>query len=351
MFVPGALFKHHVDRLIRTLERQGATILVHGGVERRPAHITIRTADGNTDCMLYLWSVTHGGNNRPAHERRIQITGVGESNFPLQPGTRTIIGGFNEESGAWAFWDARHHSRFSTNSPSFQINIATLEDAGVQGLAAQLRPVHGPDGREVVGYEVAAAIAPDSLFWYLQHGESLHNVDEEAEEVSDLVDANPEEERRFIDESETPDQANRRIELIETLRRHREASFRPAVLQAYQYRCAICGTALKLVDAAHIVPVLHPQSTDDVTNGIALCRLHHAAYDNGLLGIQSNYALTLNPIAVDRINRAHLNNGLEVFRDNLPERIELPSVNEVRPSPQNLRLGLEARQFPSDMIQ
>jgi putative restriction endonuclease len=42
---------------------------------------------------------------------------------------------------------------------------------------------------------------------------------------------------------------------------------------------------LKLPDAAHIVPVTFPDSTDEVTNGLGLCRLHHGAYDNGLLGV------------------------------------------------------------------
>lgn len=121
-------------------------------------------------------------------------------------------------------------------------------------------------------------------------------------------------------------------------------------LRAYSYRCAVCGYALKLADAAHIVPVSHPRGTDQVNNGLALCRLHHAAYDNGLLGVQSSYRIILNPSATKRLKEMRLDAGLIDFQERLPESITPPPVIEVRPAPENLRLGLEARGWPRRLV-
>ncbi|MBS0207922.1 MAG: HNH endonuclease [Planctomycetes bacterium] len=150
----------------------------------------------------------------------------------------------------------------------------------------------------------------------------------------------------FIDESQSEDQASRRYELVTTMRAYRDAKFKPAVLHAYRHKCAVCQCALKLVDAAHIVPVSYPQSTDEVTNGLALCRLHHGAYDNGLLGVQSNYRIITNPDCESRLAGLQLHMGLEEFKARLPQQIVIPSALEARPNPQKLILGLRARNWP-----
>lgn len=138
--------------------------------------------------------------------------------------------------------------------------------------------------------------------------------------------------------------------LVEILRAFRDARFRPLVLQAYSNRCAVWGTALKLVDAAHIIPVSDPRGDDDVTNGLALCRLHHAAYDTGLIGVRTDYGIVLNSSAATRLRQVGLDGGLPEFRAALPATIRIPNVAEVRPDRTKLRIGLEVRQFPASLI-
>ena len=73
----------------------------------RPARIRVITGNRTTDCIVFLWTVTPGGGGpdvRPANERRIQLTNVG--GIPLEPGSRTLLGGWSEEFGVYAFWDA-----------------------------------------------------------------------------------------------------------------------------------------------------------------------------------------------------------------------------------------------------
>jgi putative restriction endonuclease len=343
--VAGIRFSRLVDDFVDQLERSSATVIrARQKDKERPAQLRVITANGTTDCIVFLWAVTPGGGGadvRPANERRIQMTGV--RGIPLQPGLRTLLGGWSEEFGVYSFWDPRRHSRPPSKSPSLQVTSETLDAASHVGIATYLRPSD-------LGQEVVAAVAPQSLLWYVEQGLELHNAEEDALSAIDLAEATPEEEREFIDEAQTAPQQARRYDLVETMRAYRDAKFRPAVLQAYAYRCTVCRCALKLVDAAHIVPVSFPESTDDVTNGLALCRLHHGAYDSGLLGIRSDYSIVTNDDAERRLKSLRLHGGLLEFKKRLPEQITPPASIEARPLPGNLIIGLQARRWPAALI-
>ena len=75
-------------------------------------------------------------------------------------------------------------------------------------------------------------------------------------------------------------------DFVESRRRRRDSGFRGRVLEAYVYRCAVCGFAVRLgdrpvaIDAAHIRwHQAHGPAT--ISNGIALCSLHHELFDAG----------------------------------------------------------------------
>ncbi len=78
----------------------------------------------------------------------------------------------------------------------------------------------------------------------------------------------------------------------------RDQGFRRAVVQVYDHRCAFCGVRIltvdghSAVDAAHIVPwsVSH---NDDPRNGMALCRLCHWTFDEGLTSVSAKYTVLL----------------------------------------------------------
>jgi HNH endonuclease len=77
----------------------------------------------------------------------------------------------------------------------------------------------------------------------------------------------------------------------------RNRAFRQAVVEAYDYRCAVCGLKIKSpdslsweVEAAHIVPH-RSLGRDDICNGIALCHLHHWAFDVGWFTLLDDYKL------------------------------------------------------------
>ncbi len=84
--------------------------------------------------------------------------------------------------------------------------------------------------------------------------------------------------------------ANRLDLSLDDVRKSRDPHFRQAVLRAYQYRCAVCGYDLRHdtvpvgLEAAHIKWKQYGGPCT-VTNGLALCSVHHSAFDIGVIGI------------------------------------------------------------------
>jgi putative restriction endonuclease len=78
----------------------------------------------------------------------------------------------------------------------------------------------------------------------------------------------------------------------------RDQGFRRAIVQLYGHRCAFCGVRMmtpdghSAVEAAHIIPwsVSH---NDDPHNGMALCRLCHWTFDEGLTSVSTRYLVVL----------------------------------------------------------
>lgn len=86
---------------------------------------------------------------------------------------------------------------------------------------------------------------------------------------------------------EPPDDRElRRYATRAALVRLHQQRFRTIVLHAYQGRCAICALRESaLLQAAHILEDRDPRGVATVVNGIAMCAIHHLAYDRNLMGI------------------------------------------------------------------
>ena len=83
----------------------------------------------------------------------------------------------------------------------------------------------------------------------------------------------------------------------------RRRGFAEEVLRAYAYRCAMCGFDGALgrhpvaIEAAHVR--WHSQDgPDEVTNALALCALHHALFDLGVLGITEDRLILVSELYV-----------------------------------------------------
>ena len=88
------------------------------------------------------------------------------------------------------------------------------------------------------------------------------------------------------------------VTLSDSKSKQRDAAFRDKVLTAYEYRCSVCGLDLRMgsksigLEAAHIK--WHSQGgPDTVTNGVALCVLHHKLFDFGSFTLLDNHQIVL----------------------------------------------------------
>jgi len=106
---------------------------------------------------------------------------------------------------------------------------------------------------------------------------------------------------------------SRRIYLTSTIRiRLHQKGFRERVLHAYQSQCSLCKLKhLELLDAAHIIPDGEPQSRPTVDNGLALCKLHHAAFDSFIIGITPDYKVEIRRDVLEEIDGPMLQHGLK----------------------------------------
>lgn len=82
----------------------------------------------------------------------------------------------------------------------------------------------------------------------------------------------------------------KRYATIEAKKRLHQQRFREMVLGAYRRRCAVCSLGgekrlSRLLDAAHILEDKDEQGKPEIPNGLALCKIHHSAYDANILGI------------------------------------------------------------------
>ncbi len=113
-------------------------------------------------------------------------------------------------------------------------------------------------------------------------------------------------------------------------RRLHQQGFRQRVLRAYRDCCAICRLRhQELLDAAHILPDGHPRGEPIVPNGLALCRLHHAAFDRHLLGVRPDLTVELRLDVLREENGPMLRHGLQGFQGT---RIHVPRNERLRPN-------------------
>ncbi|MEX1178410.1 MAG: HNH endonuclease [Nitriliruptor sp.] len=91
-----------------------------------------------------------------------------------------------------------------------------------------------------------------------------------------------------------------------------QQEFRSRVLYAYEDRCCICSLKHRgLLDAAHIVDDAHEEGLATVTNGLSLCRIHHGAYDQFLLGIDPDLRVEVNGAILGEVDGPMLRHGLQ----------------------------------------
>ena len=135
----------------------------------------------------------------------------------------------------------------------------------------------------------------------------------------------------------------RRYALQMVQRRLHQATFRDAVITAYRGRCALSGLPEPLLlDAAHIIPDRDERLGQPVvSNGIPLSKIHHAAFDAHLLGIDPDFQVHVSR----RLLSQHDGPILEALKNLQGRLLYLPQRAQDRPDRD--RLAARFAQFRS----
>lgn len=182
------------------------------------------------------------------------------------------------------------------------------------------------------------------LIWFFGVGPGLYLptfpvfiIGEEAHQLQFVVDAVTHGELGLG--SPLEDTIKRYI-MVETSRRLHQPIFRATVMRAYGTRCAVCSLGhSQLLDAAHIVPDREEAGVAAVRNGLAMCKIHHAAFDAHILGIRPDHVVEIRADLLEEIDGPMLRHGLQdVHRRKL--RV-LPIVRNERPDASLLQVAYE----------
>ncbi len=109
--------------------------------------------------------------------------------------------------------------------------------------------------------------------------------------------------------------------------------FRERVLLAYEDRCALCRLRHReLLDAAHIVGDAEG-GEPVVPNGISMCKIHHAAFDNQLFGVRPDYRVHVSSSVLAEEDGPTLRYALQEIHGS---RLQVPRARAARPDPDRL---------------
>jgi putative restriction endonuclease len=135
------------------------------------------------------------------------------------------------------------------------------------------------------------------------------------------------------------DGIERRYALRTVQQRLHQATFREAVITAYNGRCALSGLPEPLLlDAAHIIADRDERlGQPAVSNGIPLSKIHHAAFDAHLIGIDPDFHIHISHRLLDQ------NDGpmLEALKQLNGKSIRLPGRHKDEPDRERLELRFE----------
>ena len=117
----------------------------------------------------------------------------------------------------------------------------------------------------------------------------------------------------------------RRYAWAQVRQRLHQGAFREMVITAYRKRCTVCRLAHpELLDAAHIIPDADDKGVPIVQNGLSLCKIHHAAFDNDIMGIDADHVVHISRRVLAEKDGPMLKHGLQELEGSaiiLPARV------------------------------
>lgn len=323
-----------INALLGAFQKSGAnTYYVSDDAQIHPRKFIVQREGQYTSIWIYIWSLTPGGRPSLPDEFRIQMTSV-TSPLTINPTGYTALLGYHGDSEMFAGFDLVKHQEFTTGSPSVQVDINAVRSASQSGWSFHTKS----------NDEIAVGLRPDFMLDYILSADALHRYGADAKvlpllvKASNVVEISPEDVQDI-----SPD---RKKIVYEVSRLTRAASFRENVLNAYDHQCAVTGSQLDLLDAAHILPVAVVHSSDDVSNGIALAPTIHRAYDSCLIYLDEKRIMHINEEKADELVARHLDRKIDELRSVLGQTIHLPDDQSLWPREDFIIRANQYRRIP-----
>jgi putative restriction endonuclease len=322
------------DAILDAFQQSNSTPYLLNPTDSNPRKVLVQTRSSTFQVWIYAWTLTHGGGEaRPANEYRVQMTGVDSplGLNPSHPQEPTLLLGYEPDNAAFVGFDISRHQNFTGRSPSIQVPIGTVTEALNQGFAFHEK---GND-------EIAVAFRPDLVLAYAQNASVLHQHGGTPQVAALLAQAAS---TGAFNQQGLQALPPDRQKIVRTVASFARASdFRKRILDAYHQACAITGIQLNLVQAAHILPVGAPGSTDETANGICLSPTLHEAFDRSLVYLDDNLVLRINDPALASLSQRGVDAGIQSLRAFADRRIAVPQDQNDWPSLTYIRMANEFR--------
>lgn len=310
------------ENIVDAIQLSGWRIIYLSSIYDNPFKIRVYNDTESHNLSIYGWGLSHGGGNRNQNEYRIQVQ---VERFVVEPEFQTLVLGWWKDVEVFAGFDVRKHLGQLGDNDSIQVSRDALQTAAANGLATHLRQ----------NQEIVIAFRPELFVDYVRNMTELHDFGRSTRDIAQLetlIERTTTDDDFVINDGDLGAVSGTRKSVTRTVvKKVRDSTFQRRVLNAYGSKCALCNVQLKLIDAAHILPVDVTGSTDYTSNGIALCALHHRAYDNSFVTFNERYETLVSDYKVKHLRAIGHDGGLREFLANLRPMIILPPTATDRP--------------------
>ncbi|NJL29019.1 MAG: hypothetical protein HC897_14595 [Thermoanaerobaculia bacterium] len=281
-----------------------------------PGLVEIKTTSGLVLAAIHIGPIGHSHRDRSSVERRFQNPNQRHPvTAPL--GTLPLLLGLWEENlrpVVLAMEITKHRLEARTRQ-SFFASLHLLQEAEAFGWAEQT----SASGEHLLAFQP----------WLLPTFVEMRaaGVSVPGSQVASIVAASGINVEVAL--QHPPERARRAASVLV-----RSAVFSSRVVAAYDGLCAMCGLDFGLVEGAHIYPASASESPDEVWNGLALCKNHHAAFDRHKVCIDpGSHRLELHP---EILSKTSHNDACQRFVDGTFSRLSAPVRPEFYPRPEML---------------
>ena len=293
---------------------------------------------------IHISYIHDSGKTRKDDELRKQVSrGVRDyQENRLQDGCSVAFIGVNADMSVFVAWDPTHVlSLQAETTASVYAKQFQIDDVKSQSKFISVYPFQSQFLREE---RRTIAMPTQALGYYLENLTDLHRLPEDDSIVEQML-------RNYRESSSVEGQfpvevpvGSERLRFVHTSRSYRrDPIFRSSVLSAYGYQCCICSRQLGIVEAAHIIPYSEDESSNEVSNGLALCVEHHNLYDGGLLLPGPGQEIYYNRLRAEYLCDTNQDRGLEGVREYSNKSFAIPDDKRLQPKDSYLEKGMVIR--------